>query len=250
MDSIPDFNDPSFTPWLNEAVHRALVLTPPPQEVLSSDSLFSVCGSDVVSRLSSSSSLSHFTNDPLGLFALPEWRRLVSAAFAADWASYSTPDDRTDFERHCFVLSRNPSGLRVWCLRGAGPHGGALPVGYSFVYVVSEATFARFESKDQTLADRLIAPTPWYEKALSSSGRRFAYLFSVSITAPLRRTEASRRLVKSLAADISEMNLSGLAAITVSPDGRRVCGRFGMVPVGSVSFGGLSEDLLVWRASK
>jgi hypothetical protein len=178
---------------------------------------------------------------PFGKYASSSFRRFAAALFCADLACYETAADRVNFERLLFVLQSACAGFRLFALRDGA--GALLPVGYTGVYPVDEATFTRLECGDASLADRLIVPL-----AAPLMHQHFCYLFNYSIIGPLRKSECSRRLLGALAEDLRQASPRGMATITVSNDGRRVAERFGMRQTATLHFAGLSEAVLTVRA--
>jgi hypothetical protein len=178
--------------------------------------------------------------DPLGRMREEAFRRLVSAAFLADLASYPAPVDRVELCRLLHVMHVFPRGFRVWI--GELDDGSRLPVGYSGWYPVAETSFELLERTPERLQDRAVVPLP-----AVTPGGGFLYVFNYSVIPQLRGTSASGRLVKSLAADVAGTAWRGLAAITVSPEGARVAGRFGMRKTGALFVGGCQEDVYTIR---
>lgn len=177
-----------------------------------------------------------------GRYASAPFRRFAAALFCADLACYKTAADRVNFERLLFVLQTFCTGFRLFALRDAA--GALLPIGYTGVYPVDEATFDKLEQADPELGNRLIAPL-----ATTLINQHFLYLFNYSIAAPLRKTECSRRLLRALADDLHIATPRGLSTITVSADGVRVAQRLGMQQTGTLHFEGLAERVLTSRAS-
>ena len=197
------------------------------------DDLVRIEGADVEARC---------TPSPFGKQASAIFRRFTAAIFCADLACYTTAADQVNFERLQFVMHTACPGFRLFALRDR--QDALLPVGYSAIHAISEATFAQLERADASLANRLIPPL-----AALPKDQHFCYLFNYSIVAPLRRTACSRQLLRSLAADIERLKPRGLCTITVSEDGVRVAERFGLRKIGSLRFGDLSESVLTVRFS-
>lgn len=162
------------------------------------------------------------------------FRRFLGAVLAADWLTYASPDERVAFGQLCFTLDRFPSGFRVWFAR---VEGALMPVGYSAWHPIDVATWRRFETHDP----------PWRDRALVSLTRAqegdYLYLFNYSVLAPWRRGEGSRALLRGLAQDVAKVSPRGLVAITVSGDGARVAGRFGLAPRGEITVGESREEI-------
>jgi hypothetical protein len=161
----------------------------------------------------------------LGRYGDARWRGLVGAAFAADLACYAEPADQVSFDRLVDAMRLFPRGFRVWGAPIAGAGSAWVPLGYTGVIPIAEATFARFEAGAATLAGPTISALPAIEE-----GGSFLYLFNFSVVPALRGTRLAARVVKALADDVARLPHRGLAALTVSRDGERVVERFGMTP--------------------
>jgi hypothetical protein len=224
---VPDFCDGErFEPWLSASLSALGRIVRPPD------------GAPCVAV--DGAALGPAPGGALGWFGSPAWRRLVGATLLADWASYPLPAHRVSFERLAFVMNAFPEGFRIFWLDCPGE--GFLPVGYSGFYPIAPATFERLEGADGGLADRRIWPlTPAPPRG------QYMYLFSYSIVDPLRRSPWSRRLVRALAEDVGERAPAGLAALTVSADGRRVAERFGLRQTGVVHHAGSEEWVYTGR---
>jgi hypothetical protein len=175
----------------------------------------------------------------LGRHGDASFRRFVAAAFLADLASYPAPVDQVDFARLLYVMHVFPRGFRVWSAEVPGF--GRLPVGYTAWVPIAETSFERLEKQASTLRDRMVVPLPEVEEG------GYLYLFNFSIVPALRGTEAARRLVKRYAEDVGAQGARGLAAITVSEDGMRVVGRFGLRRSGSLVIDGAEEFVYTRR---
>ncbi len=152
------------------------------------------------------------------------WRGLVGATFAADLACYAEPSDQVSFDRLAAAMRAYPRGFRLWGARIGGAGSAWIPLGYTAVIPIAEATFARFEDGTASLAGPAITALSGVE-----AGGSFLYLFNYSVVPRLRGTRMAARVVKALADDVAQTPHRGLAALTVSADGARVAQRFGMV---------------------
>lgn len=232
LDSIPDVcDDARLERWLSARLDAARVLSAPEPQL--AERLVQIDGAAIAAVCPPSQ---------FGRYASAPFRRFAAALFCADLACYETAADRVNFERLLFVLQTFCSGFRLFALRD--DEGGLLPVGYTGLYPVDEATFEKLEHADPQLGNRLIAPL-----ATTLIHQHFLYLFNYSIVRPLRKTAGSRRLIDALAADLRTAAPRGLGTITVSADGVRVAERFGMRRTGTLHFAGLSESVLTRRAS-
>lgn len=166
---------------------------------------------------------------PIGRYGDARWRGLVGATFAADLACYAEPSDQVSFDRLVDTMHVFPSGFRLWGARLAGAGSAWVPLGYTGVIPIAEATFARFEEGAVSLTGPAIAALPAVE-----AGGSFLYLFNYSVVPRLRGTRMAARVVKALAEDVARTPHRGLAALTVSGDGERVAARFGMAARGRV----------------
>jgi hypothetical protein len=177
---------------------------------------------------------------PLGRHADPRWRAFVLGTFLADLASYPEPVDQVDLARLLYLMHVFPRGFRLW---GAeAPDLGWVPVGYSGWYPIAETSFARLAQPVPSLRDRLVPALPEV-----APGGSFLHVFNFSVVRALRGTVASKRLVRALAADLAGERALGLSAITVSPEGARVCARFGMERTGSLVVDGCEEGVFTRR---
>jgi hypothetical protein len=178
----------------------------------------------------------------LGAYSSPQWRRFALAAFLADWACYDKPADRADFARLLYVLACFPAGFRVWMCRL--PDGQYTPVGYTGWYPVPPRAFDIAYTNPETITHRgFMGPL----RALQPEGN-YLYLFNASIVPQLRPgTAQSRLLMQSYAADMAPVKKLGMAAVTVSEDGARVSGRFGLKYVGEMMFEDEPEQVFAVR---
>lgn len=186
----------------------------------------------------------HIASDaPAGIKATVAGRRFALATLLADWVCYPNILDRADYPHLQVVLSTFPAGFRVWMARVAdGRH---LPIGYCGWHPIPEAVFSRLHDQPASITSRLqIQP-------LGTLGhdRSYAYIYNCSIIKSLQKTTASKRLLCAFAADIQDVALSGLAAITVSLDGQRVVSRFGLRHRGSTTHDGQIEESFTWKAT-
>lgn len=179
------------------------------------------------------------SEDPSGRFGIERFRRFLGAVLAADWLTYKAPDDRANLLRLAFVLDRFPKGFRVWFLE---TETGWMPVGYSGWYPIDHLTYERLEKNNPPWRDRAIVPMT------SLSEGDFLYLFNYSILPTFRKGDGSRRLIKTLASEVSVVNSKGMAAITVSDDGSRVAGAFGLSKRSDILVGESPEQ--IWTSNR
>jgi hypothetical protein len=173
----------------------------------------------------------------LGGFSSSRWRKLVLAAFAADWACYPRRADRVVFARLAHATSTFPAGFRVWFCRLED--GCNTPVGYSGWYPIPESIFSLLRQRPETVIARgLISPLPKLDDPA------YLYVFNASIVPQLRGGSLqSRLLMRRLAEDIAGIRKKGLLSVTVSEDGRRFSRRLGMTQQGSSAANGEIEDV-------
>lgn len=169
----------------------------------------------------------------------PVGRKFILATLLADWACYARDEHRDALPHLRHVIATFPWGFRLWMHRtGAGRR---MPVGYSGWHPIDEATFRLLRDSPERLTDRrAIKPLAALAKA-----QNHVYIFNCSIIGALRKTETSRGLMRALAADIGGLPPSGLAAVAVSPDGRRVLARFGLRHAGDMTHEGETEASFV-----
>jgi hypothetical protein len=76
----------------------------------------------------------------------------------------------------------------------------------------------------------------------------YLYLFNASIIPRLRpQTAASRSLLKAFLTDIAKTEARGLASVTVSEDGARICQVLGLAYRGDMIFEGEAEQVYAAR---
>ncbi len=169
----------------------------------------------------------------------PIGRKFVIATLLADWACYARDEHRDALPHLRHVIATYPWGFRLWMHRtDDGRH---LPVGYSGWHPIDAGTFRLLRDSPERLTDRrAIKPL-----AAPAKAQNHVYIFNCSIIETLRKTEASRELMRALAADIRGLPPSGLAAVAVSPDGRRVLARFGLRHAGDMTHEGETEASFV-----
>lgn len=173
----------------------------------------------------------------VGLLDDPLFRRLVVAAWVADWAAYGTKDDRVDLVRLLYVMDAFPEGFRVWFWRDADQN---LPVGYTGWYPVASHTVDLLTHHPDEVEHRgQVVPL----RTAPRDGT--LYVFNYGIVAPLRGTQASRTLMHTLRDELRAAEPSRLVAITVSEAGTRCAARFGMRPVQTVRVGESTESVCV-----
>lgn len=160
--------------------------------------------------------------------------RFVLCLLAADWACYTEPANREAYAHLHHAVTAFPSGFRLWMANAGGR---VLPIGYSAFHPISPATFAVLRDAPQTITSRRqIAPEPQ-----AASGKQYLYLYNISMLPQFHRTEASRALLQAFREDVAATAYRGLAAIIVSPDGKRVIERFGLRPSGVITHDGHEE---------
>ena len=184
------------------------------------------------------------TRGPLGRYGDARWRGLVGAAFVADLACYAAPSDQVSFDRLVDAMRVFPSGFRLWGAQIGGAGSAWVPLGYSGVHPISEATFARIERGAVSLAGPAIAALPAVEE-----GGSFLYLFNYSVVPALRGTWMAACLLKALADDVARLPHRGLAALTVSRDGERVAERFGMAARGHIEGAAAHDTVFTCRTA-
>lgn len=183
--------------------------------------------------------------DPVpGIMASPQGRRFALAVLLADWACYRDGANKESYAHLQTVLSVFPSGFRIW-LYGL-ESGVYLPVGYSGWHPIPESVFVTLHDNPERLASRE-AMTP---RDSSGLGTDPIYIFNFSIIPQLQRTAASKLLIKTLASDLDQIEKSGLAAITVSPDGQRIAKRFGLHHTGSLWHEGHLQEAFAWDKAR
>lgn len=164
--------------------------------------------------------------------------RFVLCLLAADWACYPDPTNREAYPHLHHAVTVFPKGFRLWTAHGGGR---VLPIGYTAFHPISPATFAVLRDAPQTLASRRqITPQPQ-----AASGEQPLYLYNISILPQFHRTEASRALMAAFREDLAAVPYRGLAAIIVSPDGKRVIERFGLRQSGVITHDGRQEPAYV-----
>ncbi len=164
--------------------------------------------------------------------------RFVLGLLAADWACYPDPANRETYPHLHHAVAVFPKGFRLWTA-SAGDR--VLPIGYSAFHPISPATFAILRDAPQTITSRCqITPQPQ-----EPSGEQYCYLYNIGILPRFHRTEASKALMRAFREDVAATAHRGLAAIVVSPDGKRVIERFGLRPSGVITHDGHEEQAYV-----
>lgn len=220
LNAIPDPGHwEAYASWFAELEHRAAVACLREQ----GPNLVSVGGGEL-----------ELPTDPCGRFHVARYRRFLGALLAADWLTYTAPDDRVNLLRLGFALDRFPEGFRVWFASDASVW---MPVGYSGWYPIDAPTFERFKTNKPPWRDRAVVPMT------TASRGDFLFLFNYSILPSLRRAEGSRRLLRQLALEIEPVHSRGMVAITVSNDGSRVAQHFGLSYRYPIQVGESSEEI-------
>mgnify|MGYP001810924180 CR=1 FL=1 len=98
LKGVPDYQDSVvFQKWVKDSLdfldETQFI---PSSESLQGQEIFSFLAEDLLLSKPVSNRYDQ-GGDPLGWYGRPEWRRLVSAAFLADWIVYRTPEDRVNF---------------------------------------------------------------------------------------------------------------------------------------------------------
>ncbi|WP_300156690.1 hypothetical protein [Solidesulfovibrio sp.] len=179
-------------------------------------------------------------DDALGAGALGPGRdeRFVLAMLLADWACYADPAHREEYAHLRQTFSVYPKGFRLWLGRVGET---CVPVGYTAFHPIARETYLAMRERPESLISRKqIRPEPE-----SPRGAAHLYLYNLCILGPFQATPASRRLVKTLAADMAATGARALAAVAVSPAGRRVVERFGMRSSGFMTHDGHREMVYV-----
>lgn len=160
--------------------------------------------------------------------------RFVLALLLADWACYADAADREDSVHLQTVVATFPQGFRLWMARVRER---CVPVGYTGFHPISKETFSLLRDAPERITSRTqIAP----ERA-STGAHNYFYLFNIGIVKQFHGTAASRALVKVLARDLAATPKRGLAAIVISPDGKRVVEQFGLRQSGCITHAGQRE---------
>jgi hypothetical protein len=159
----------------------------------------------------------------------------VNAVWAADWSAYDTDDDRVDYVRLAFVINLFPSGFTLYAVEDEDD-GKLLPVGYTGWYPITAANFSFLVGQAPDVVHRgQVVPIQ------TPTTRTFQYVFNYSMVAPLRRTEATRTMLRGLADALDTSPHAGRCAITVSVDGNRVAERLGMHQLAEMVVGSSRE---------
>lgn len=165
--------------------------------------------------------------------------RFTLACLAADWASYTKPEDKADFPRLAKLIKAFPSGFRVYFSKlASGEH---LPVGYTGWYPIAQDVFDTLEQNPSNITHR------GFMQAVPMAETNYIYLFNYSLAPHLIGTKQSADLVKDFAASLSDVSKSGMAAVTVSPHGARIAEKFGMRLSGQMSHDGDIENVYTLR---
>jgi hypothetical protein len=223
FDNIPDFTDwVKSLEWMEEG--QKLIASMPRKEFLE-DETFSLEWSEIREN----------ARAPFGYYPCIQWRKFVLAVFFADYVSYAKDVDRVGFERLLFVMHAFPEGFRVWWTKLLD--GQWWPVGYTGWYPMLETAFELFEKSPHKLNDRMVVPAEG----------RYLYLFNFSVPLQFKKSELSKKLIKSYVEDINKQKAIGLACVTVSEDGVRIANGFGMSHAGDLIVDGCSEGVYIVR---
>jgi hypothetical protein len=171
---------------------------------------------------------------PLGGYASERWRKWVLCLYAADLLSYPLARDQVEFDRLAFLVSRFPQGFQLVLVRAGECW---LPVGYTGWYPMGPSAFDAFEKNPGALTSRMVVPEQ----------SAYLYLFNFSVAPLFKKTSLSMQMMQNYAQTIRSRNPMGLAAITVSQEGRRVVERFGLSPRGELRTSSSVESVYIWR---
>lgn len=215
---IPEFHtEDALLSWMEEEIrliHALPISNPDAVEI------FSFTGSD----------LCH-ANPPSAARILAQF---TLALLLADWACYDAQADREDYSHLQQAVTVFPGGFRLWM---AQLDGNCIPIGYSGFHPIARDTFYRLKTAPESITNRKqITPEP-----ASNSGQDYYYIYSVGIIKQFHRSTASRRLVKEFSNDLALAQKCALAAIVVSPEGKRIIERFGLQQSGCITHDGHKE---------
>ncbi len=167
----------------------------------------------------------------------PAWHRFLEAALVADFVCYSKSTDRAEYNRLSKVIQSFPQGFTVYFATCADDT--TIPVGYTGWYPISENVFSILYHTPSNIKHRgFMQALP----ELSQHGN-YIYLFNYSIIPSLRGTAQSKQLIKNYAADLKNIAVKGMGAVTVSPDGMRVAEKFGLSYRGDMTHDGVAEKV-------
>ena len=218
LNAVPDLRqEDAVAAWAEPEAHRIALLD---FDAASMESMASISPADAAHA--------SLSLDPARL------NRFVLCLLAADWACYTNPADREEYPHLHHAVTVFPKGFRLWT---ASAGGRILPIGYSAFHPISPATFALLRNAPHTITNRRqIAP-----QSQTASDNQYLYLYNVGILPRFQRTEASRALIQAFREDVAAVPHRGLAAIIVSPDGKRVIERFGLRTSGVITHDGHEE---------
>lgn len=221
-DTFPDYFDiPKAQSWLDHVLEIAAKLDPSDAH-LEDMQCFTVASYD--------------ENPYFSHMADPAWRSSLTGLFAADWACYHSPADRVEFERLHSVLSVFPQGFTLSALSVGDV---MVPVGYTAWYPIEPAIYEALEETPHIIKHRgFIRPLPALPKDDPA-----IYLFNYSIVPSFKKTPFSKAMLAEFAQSVRASGAGRMAAITVSPEGRRVARRFGMEERGEIIFAGEKEQI-------
>ncbi|MDD3287744.1 MAG: hypothetical protein PHX43_01885 [Alphaproteobacteria bacterium] len=165
-------------------------------------------------------------------------QQFINAVLLADWAAYQAVEDRVEYERLRNVICEFPQGFRVWfCLMSNGAY---MPVAYTGWFPISEGLFDKAHDNPQNVKHR----KEFFPKNTLSANGGYIWIFNYSIIKPLRKSDQSRLMLKTYAADINNAKPRGLIAAVISEESKSVARKFGMSHVGKMTHMGVSEE--VW----
>ena len=178
---------------------------------------------------------------PLGAEGSAEWRRFFLMALVSDWACYTAPVDRADYARLKYIMTSAYRYFRIWCCRT--PEGELLPVGYSAWYPIAPFVFDSLRNDPSQIDDRGVFMPLRFAKPEDISS---AYLFNVSIIAPLQNTTCAYRMIRAFQREkLKYKGVRNISAITVSTEGKRFSTLGELHAAGVVTVQGESETLFL-----
>lgn len=159
-------------------------------------------------------------------------RKLILACYLADLACYPNEFEQVSLSRLAQAICVFPRGFNLlWVQTGRDSY---LPVGYTAWHPISETQFQVLTQKPAKSSHQKTLPGPPPDPE-----GKFLYLFNYSVTESVKKTEASRVLIKNYAKALP--SAKGLSCITVSQDGARIAKKFGMTPARTLRVCGKKE---------
>lgn len=167
-----------------------------------------------------------------------ERQQSITTVLLADWACYAKPEDRAEYLRLHDIISTFPKGFRIWFCQTINKT--YLPVGYTGWYPIARSIFEKALMRPGEITHRREL---WPEISLSK-GEKYLWVFNYSIIKQLRKSEQSKKMLQTYAADIQAVNPCGLAAAVISEESKSVARKLGMAYIGNMTHAGVSEE--VW----